>query len=90
MLVIPTPNSSSPLPPKYLCEGPRLLKGHLLLEHVVAGASQLMGDCLGGNRPVRLGLLALIKLSNPLVITHGEMRRLDKGPGQVLVAVLAV
>src|SRR5260221_14472527 len=49
-----------------------------------------MCDCLDGDRSVLLGFLALVIRSNALVMPDRMMRRLDKGPRQILVAVLAV
>ncbi len=49
-----------------------------------------MGDRFERHNPVGLIFLALIKALHARIVSDGEVRRLYKGPGQILVAVLGV
>ena len=57
---------------------------------IVAGPSELVGHSLDGHNPMGTGTLALVVALDLRVVTHRKVRRLHKGPGQVLVAVLGV
>ena len=61
-----------------------------IAQYVVAGARELVRDRLGRKHAIGLGALALIVALDLRVVAHGEVRRLDIGPGQILVAVLGV
>ena len=57
---------------------------------MVTGARQFVRQRLDGHDAVSLALLVFIEALGLRAVTHGEVRRFHKGPGQVLVAVLGV
>jgi hypothetical protein len=71
-------------------EGLLHLKGDLVPQHVITGPCQLVGHRLNRYQPVGPFFLALIEALHFRVVTDGEVRRLHKGPGQILVPILGV
>lgn len=61
-----------------------------LLQDVVTGARQLVCQRLGSDDVVGLGFLAVMEALGLGAKAPGEVRRLDEGPGEILVAVLDV
>ena len=49
-----------------------------------------MSHRLDGQYTMSLGFLSLVEFLNPKMKPDREVRRLDKSPGQILVAVLSV
>ena len=65
---------------KSLCERTLLVKGCLILYHMITGARQLVRYRLAGDNPIGLGFLTLIKPADTLIVAHHMIRRLDKRP----------
>src|ERR1700680_3447334 len=59
-------------------------------QHVVARSRQLVRQSLGRQDAIALALLAFIEALGLRAVAPGEVRRLDEGPGEVLVAVLGI
>ena len=68
----------------------RRLERLAVLHHVVARARQLVRHRLDGHHRQAAGALLLVPALDRRVVAHREVRRLDEGPGQVLVAALGV
>src|SRR3972149_3646584 len=71
-------------------KGPRYIERNILLDHVVAGPGQLVGDRLEGHDTLRPGLLALVIATDRRVVPDREVRRLNERPAQERVAILRV
>jgi hypothetical protein len=71
-------------------EGLLHLKGDLLPQKVITGPGQRVGDRFERHHPVGPLLLVLIAPLHLGVVANGEVRRLSKGPGQLLGAVLGI
>src|SRR6187399_942564 len=89
-MVLPTPGLALSKSAEASCKCTCLIKGHTLAHHVIGRSCQFVRYRLGGHDLVGLGRLALVEALDPRVVAHGEVCSLDKGPGQVLVAALAV
>jgi len=61
-----------------------------IAHHVEAGPRHLVGHSLSGNHRMGIVKLALVVGLDAIVEAGREVGRLDKGPGEVLVAVLGV
>src|SRR5258708_34840840 len=72
--------------PKAAC----YLKSLVLPQHVIAGACQLVRQGLDRDNPVPCALLALVKALGFRARANGKVRRFDKCPRKILVAVLRV
>src|SRR6267154_4657667 len=66
------------------------IEGFLFAQHVVARPRQLVRQCLDRHDAARLALLAIIKALGLRTVAQGEVRRLHKRPGEVLVPVPGV
>lgn len=84
------PRPGSPLAPIPSRECLAHIERHLIPQHVVRRAGQLVRYRLDRHDPVGPRLLALIPAVDRDRVPDGEVGRLDKGPGQVGVAVLDV
>src|ERR1700692_3880896 len=87
-----TPVRSPGSPPlaKPLPETSVHIEGFLVPQHVVARPCQLVRQNLARQDAVRLALLAIIEALGLRTVAHGEVRRLHKRPGEVLVPVPGV
>src|SRR5271157_2684731 len=75
----------SPPLAKSLRETSTHIERFLIPQHVVAGPCQLVRQSLDRQDAVRLVLLALVEASGLRTAAQGEVRRLHKRPGEVLV-----
>src|SRR5208283_2288990 len=80
----------SPPLAKPLSETSAYIEGFLVPQHVVAGPCQLVRQCLDRQDAVGLVLLAIVEALGLRTVAHGEVRRLHKCPGEVLVPVPGV
>jgi hypothetical protein len=94
LMVVPTPRRHYRRRPaeqlNSLSEGPRHVEGFTIFHDVVARSRQLVRHCLDGDHCQGVGALLLVPALDRRVVAHREVRRLDEGPGQVLVAALGV
>ena len=70
------------------CEGPVGFEGDLVAHPVLTGPSELVRHRLECHQAIGSSFLPLVERFDVRVITNREMGRLDKGPGQVSIAVL--
>src|SRR5205807_9603740 len=75
---------------KQLRKCPLGIKIHLVAHDIETSARQFVGNGFASDHAHRLSLLAIEELPHPLAVAPGVLGRLDIGPGQVLVPVLAV
>jgi len=68
----------------------RVVKGDVVPHHEVTRPRQFMRDRFECDDTVALGGLALIKPFRPVVVAYREVGRLNKGPGQVFIAVFGI
>lgn len=68
----------------------RVVKGDVVPHHEVTRPGQFMRDRFECDDTVALGGLALIKAFRPVVVAYREVGCLDKGPGQVFIAVFGI
>ena len=69
---------------------PLYIERLVLLQHMEAGPRQLVRQRLGGDDTVALRLLSIMEPLGLRAEALREVRRLDEGPGQVLVTVLGI
>src|SRR5262249_16832915 len=74
----------------YLTKQPRWIERHLVAHDVVAGARQLMRECLHGEDRVALGCLLFVEALGGWQELSGKVRRLEESPGEIRIAVLDV
>src|SRR3990172_229895 len=89
----PDPLVGSPPRPQWIMissKGPRQIERNVLLDHMVAGPGQLVGDRLEGHDALRPGLLALVIATDRRVVPNREVRCLNECPAQKRVAILRV
>jgi hypothetical protein len=66
------------------------IERHPIFDDVVTSPTQLVGHRLDSQYTMSLGFLSLVEFLNPRMKTDREVGRFDKGPGQILIAVLGI
>ena len=90
MAVVPVPVSGLAGRRRYSCKAARHVKRFALLQNVEAGPRQLVRQRLDCHHVIRPRFLALVEPFRLGAVAQREVGRLDKGPGQILVAVFGV
>jgi hypothetical protein len=71
-------------------EEPLALERHLLTQHSIAGASELVGERLFGEHHVALPPFTFVEAFGFRQVAQRELRPLHERPGEVRIAVLPI
>src|SRR5205823_14332073 len=86
----PVSSPGSPSLAKPLSETSTHIERFLFAQHVIARPGQLVRQSLGRQDAIGLAFLAFIETLGLRAVPPREVRRLDEGPGEILVAVLGI